>query len=92
MAEVLPFPRVGELFVDARGAERTMRISHHPERGVFVLSLWAGATCRASFQLPFDEVARLSDLLGTVPIETAGGTGGGGDTGDGPPSIKRRAA
>jgi hypothetical protein len=67
MAEVLPFPRLGELFIDARGAERTMRVSHHPEQGLVVVSLWNGSTCRASFQLPVDDAARLSDLLATAP-------------------------
>jgi hypothetical protein len=71
MAEVLPLPRLGELFLDARDGDRTMRVSHHPERGVVVVSLWSGLRCRASFQLPIDEVARLSDLLGTVRVDTS---------------------
>jgi hypothetical protein len=52
------------MFIDARGDGRTMRVSLHPERGVVVLSLWAGTTCRASFQLPLDDATRLVDLLG----------------------------
>jgi hypothetical protein len=63
-----PVPRIGDLFIDARGDGRTMRVSLHPERGIAVLSLWAGNTCRASFQLPLEDAARLSELL--RPAET----------------------
>jgi hypothetical protein len=73
MAEVVPFPRSGELFSDARGSERTMRVSHHPEHGLVVVSLWRGPTCRASFQLPVDDVARLSELLGSLPAGLTAG-------------------
>jgi hypothetical protein len=52
------------MFIDARGDGRTMRVSLHPERGVVVVSLWAGTTCRASFQLPTDDAGRLADLIG----------------------------
>ncbi len=70
MAEVvLPLPRVGEIFVDARGANRSMRVSHHPDRGLVVVSLWTGPTCRASFQLSADDAARLHRLLGTVEVD-----------------------
>ena len=58
-----PVPRIGDLFIDARGDTRTMRVSLHPERDIAVLSLWAGNTCRASFQLTLTDAARLSDLL-----------------------------
>jgi len=65
MGEVLPLPRTGEVFDDARGGERTMRVSHHPERGLVVVSIWTGANCRASFQLPADELPTLVTLLGS---------------------------
>jgi hypothetical protein len=71
MADILPFPRLGELFVDARGDGRTMRVSLHPDRGLVVVSLWAGATCRASFQLPLDEAVRLSEVLESVVVSSA---------------------
>jgi hypothetical protein len=71
MADLLPLPRMGDLFVDARGEERTMRVSLHPERGLAVLSIWAGLSCRASFQLPLDEAIRLSKVLGSVVVETS---------------------
>src|SRR3712207_4401221 len=69
MAEVvLPLPRVGEIFLDARGADRTMRGSHHPERGMVVISLWSGPTCRASFRLSAGDAARLHRLRGSVEV------------------------
>lgn len=40
-----------------------MRVSLHPERGIAVVSLWSGATCRATFQLPLNDATRLADLL-----------------------------
>lgn len=48
-----------------------MRVSLHPERGLIVLSLWVGATCRASFQLPLDEAVRLSEVLESVTVSNA---------------------
>lgn len=65
MADVarLPFPRIGDMFIDARGDDRTMRVSLHPERGIVVVSLWAGTTCRASFQLPAEDASRLASLI-----------------------------
>ena len=68
MADLLPLPRLGELFVDARGEGRTMRVSLHPERGLAVFSIWTGLSCRASFQLPLDEAIRLSEVLGSVVV------------------------
>jgi hypothetical protein len=72
MAEVVslpPVPRIGDTFIDARGGGRMMRVSLHPERGVVVVSMWAGTTCRASFQLPADSASRLAELLGPAPCD-----------------------
>jgi hypothetical protein len=69
MADVVsltPVPRIGDLFIDARGDGRTMRVSLHPERAIAVVSLWASNTCRASFQLPLEDAARLAELLSPV--------------------------
>jgi hypothetical protein len=71
MADLLPLPRLGELFVDARGENRTLRVSLHPERGLVVLSIWAGLACRASFRLPLDEAIRLSEVLNSVVVSSA---------------------
>jgi hypothetical protein len=64
MGELLPMPKVGDLFADVRGDDRTMRISRHEEQGLVVVSLWAGKVCRASFRLSLDEVPRLIEALG----------------------------
>jgi hypothetical protein len=73
MADLLPLPRLGESFVDARGENRSLRVSMHPERGLVVLSIWTGHACRASFQLPLDEAIRLAEVLDSVVVsaETA---------------------
>ena len=68
MADLLPLPQLGESFVDIRGGNRSMRVSLHPERDMVVFSIWAGPSCRASFQLPLDEAIRLSQALDSVVV------------------------
>jgi hypothetical protein len=63
MAEVLPFPNPGDVFTDVRGEDRTLRISHHTDAGVVVVSLWAGALCRGSFRLAVGDLERLIAVL-----------------------------
>jgi hypothetical protein len=59
MAEVTPFPKVGTIFVDRRDPSRSLRLSWHPELSLFVLSVWRGEVCLASFQLMPADAARL---------------------------------
>jgi hypothetical protein len=66
MGEVLPMPAFGDLFTDVRGGDRTMRVSYHEDRGVVVLSLWAGTVCRGSFRLAADEIGDLIAILGQI--------------------------
>jgi hypothetical protein len=62
-----PLPSRGEVFLDARGDDRSMRVSWHPEAGLVVLSLWRGNVCAASFRLAAEEVpALVSALLDSV--------------------------
>lgn len=63
---MLPLPTLGDVFADVRADQRGMRVSYHREADVLVISLWAGRTCRATFQLAGAEVARLSTLLKDV--------------------------
>ena len=63
MAEVSPLPIRGEVVVDARGGERALRVSWHPEQGVVVLSVWRGNTCAATVQVDPSEVPHLVDVL-----------------------------
>jgi hypothetical protein len=66
MGEVLPIPAVGDVFQDVRGDDRTMRVSYHQDRGVIVVSLWAGPVCRGSFRLAADDAGRLAAFLADV--------------------------
>jgi hypothetical protein len=73
MADVVrltPVPRIGDLFLDARGDGRIMRVSLHPDRKLAVVSLWSANTCRASFQLPLEDATRLAELLNPAGAAT----------------------
>jgi hypothetical protein len=61
MSEVVPLPSFGEVFFDARGQERVLRVTWH--EGTLVLSLWRGEMCTASFRMPFQDVQRLLETL-----------------------------
>ena len=58
-----PLSATGEIFLDARGGNRAMRVSWHQEAELVVLSLWRDNVCAGSFRLAVDEVPRLIDLL-----------------------------
>jgi hypothetical protein len=63
MATVVSFPERGEVFLDARGEARTLRVSWHHDVGTVVFSLWRGAVCSGSFRLPADDVPALLAVL-----------------------------
>jgi hypothetical protein len=71
MGEVLPIPSPGDVFADVRGEDRTMRVSYHEDRGVVVVSLWAGAQCRGSFRMAVQDVERLVTVLNEVDVPDA---------------------
>jgi hypothetical protein len=65
-----PLPAVGQVYVDGRGGERTLRVSWHhqgadgvAEGGVVVLSLWRDGVCVGSFRMEPDQVRDLVDVL-----------------------------
>ena len=58
-----PLPSAGEVFLDARGGDRALRVSWHGEAGVVVLSLWRDGLCAGTFRLPLEEVPDLVDVL-----------------------------
>ena len=60
---VRPLPETGSIFLDARGGDRALRVSWHPEAGVVVLSLWRDDVCAGSFRLAVDEVPEMIDVL-----------------------------
>jgi hypothetical protein len=63
MNPVTPLPAAGEVFLDARGSGRALRVSWHAEADLVVLSLWTGGTCTGSFRLPAEDVPDLVDTL-----------------------------
>ena len=63
MATVVPFPQRGEVFLDARGEGRALRVSWHQDAATVVLSLWRDGTCRGSFRLPAADVPALLAVL-----------------------------
>jgi hypothetical protein len=60
---VVALPRRGEVFTDARGADRTLRVSWHHDAGLLVLSLWREGTCVGTFRLPTEAVPDLVKAL-----------------------------
>ena len=63
MATARPLPAAGEIFLDARGGDRALRVSWHHESDLVVLSLWRDNVCAGSFRLAVDDVPTLIDLL-----------------------------
>lgn len=63
MTTVRPLPPTGSVFLDARGADRVLRVSWHTEQGMVVLSLWRDNVCSGSFRLAIDEVPGLIEML-----------------------------
>lgn len=55
--------RRGELFLDDRGDERTLRLTWHHEVDLVVLSLWRGGRCTGTFRLRVSEVPALVEAL-----------------------------
>jgi hypothetical protein len=68
--EVTPLPRHGEVFTDAYDSSRACRISWHPTKHVFVLSIWHGDLCVGTFRLSREQVpALVSTLVGPLAGE-----------------------
>ncbi len=58
-----PLPAAGEVFADARGPERALRVSWHAEADTVVLSLWRNGVCAGTFRLSLDDVPDLVSVL-----------------------------
>jgi hypothetical protein len=56
-------PRTGTVFLDPRGADRSLRVTWHHDRQLVVLSLWRDNVCAGTFRLAADEVPDLISLL-----------------------------
>ncbi len=53
----------GEVFLDARGNGRAMRLTWHQESELVVLSLWRDGVCASTFRLAKDDVEEFVDAL-----------------------------
>ena len=53
----------GEVFLDARGNGRAMRLSWHPQADMVVLSLWRDQTCVGTFRMSHADVGAFIDTL-----------------------------
>jgi hypothetical protein len=53
----------GEVFLDARGSGRALRLTWHHDAGLVVLSLWRGEQCAGTFRLDSADVADFIDAL-----------------------------
>jgi hypothetical protein len=58
-----PDRRLGEVFLDARGHGRAMRLTWHHEADLVVLSLWREGTCAGTFRLAKEDVNEFIDAL-----------------------------
>ena len=65
-------PAFGDLFTDVRGGDRRMRVSYHGDRGVVVVSLWAGEVCRGSFRMAAEDVRGLISILTEIETSRSG--------------------
>jgi hypothetical protein len=72
IARVLPPSATA--FFDVRDEGRAMRVTWHPERDLFVFSLWRDGRCAATFQLARDGVPELiSSLVTCLAVSPAPG-------------------
>ncbi len=58
-----PAQAQGDVFLDARGNGRAMRLSWHPADDVVVLSLWRDQMCAGTFRMPEADVGPFIDAL-----------------------------
>lgn len=83
MPDVTPLPVHGEVFLDVRGDDRTLRVNWHPRvgaDGLVVLSLWRDDTCVGSFRLRPRDAHLLSDILaGGAQLPSQDSHGGADD-------------
>lgn len=53
----------GEVFLDARGNGRAMRLTWHQESELVALSLWRDGVCASTFRLAKEDVEEFVDAL-----------------------------
>lgn len=78
MGAVHRLPGRGDVFADVRGERRAMRVTHHVDAGVIVISFWHGERCTGTFRMPLADAGRLIALLaGELTARLAAGEQGG---------------
>jgi hypothetical protein len=60
------------LLPDARGVERFLRVSWHPDARQFVISTWVGEECVGTVRLVADAAAELVTVLSQGLADSAG--------------------
>ena len=63
MSALAARPETVEVYLDARGGDRALRVTWHHEAEVVVLSMWRGPDCVATFRLDVVEVPALIAAL-----------------------------
>lgn len=66
MSDVTTLPVHGEVFLDARGDDRSLRVNWHQQagpEGLLVLSLWREGTCVGTFRMRARDVPLMCDVL-----------------------------
>lgn len=63
MSAVVPVPEGTEIFLDARGGARSLRVTWHREAEVMLLSVWRDNVCVSSFRMSIEEVPALIESL-----------------------------
>lgn len=76
----------GEVFLDARGRGRALRLTWHHETDLVVLSLWRDATCAGTFRLAREDVSEFIDAL-VDGLRDAPGVQSAGHAADRPTSF-----
>ena len=61
-------PDHGEVFADARGDGRTLRVTWHPEDELVVLSLWKAGRCIGTFRLRTEDLPQMLTALTDGPL------------------------
>jgi hypothetical protein len=72
MSGATPLPRTGEVFFDARGEDRALRLSWYPDSEVMVFSFWNRGVCTGTFRMPSPELPALVETLAQGVPETGG--------------------
>lgn len=63
VAEVVPFPPLGDVFIGQDAAGKVLRVTWHPEIDRLVLSIWRNGCCASTVRLSVSDASRLIAAL-----------------------------